>query len=162
MDAIPVVLDFVRELIVPLLVFGALFIYSIIRGQRALTSIILSLYVSLLISLEFPYYELLYQKLTFLGKEGINMLMFAIFTALGTILFEKILSRLLDETAFEGIWKKLVLAVLGTTLLMAYSYHVLPVIQFIDPGAEIAKIFAPQAYFFWWLILPLAGLFLIL
>ena len=89
------------------------------------------------------------------------MLMFAVFTALGTILFEKILSRLLDETAFEGIWKKLVLAVLGTTLLMAYSYHVLPVTQFIDPGTQIAQVFAPQAYFFWWLILPLLGLFFV-
>jgi len=161
MDALPAVLDFIRELIVPLLVFGALFVYSIIRGQRALTSIILSLYISLLVSLEFPYYELLYQKLTFASKEGINMVMFAIFTALGTILFEKILSRLLDETAFEGIWKKLVLAILGTTLLMAYSYHVLPVTQFIDPGAQIAQVFAPQSYFFWWLMLPLLGLFFV-
>lgn len=162
MDALPAVLDFIRELIVPLLVFGALFIYSIIRGQRALTSIILSLYVSLLVSIKFPYYELLQTKLSFATKEAIHMVVFAIFVALGTILFEKILSRLLDETAFEGVWKKLVLAILGTTLLMAYSYHVLPITQFIDPGAQIAQMFAPQSYFFWWLVVPLLCLFFVL
>lgn len=162
MDTLPVVLDFVRELLVPLLVFFGLFVYSIIRGQRALTSVILSLYVSLLISLEFPYYDILYQKISFMNQEGIRMVMFGLFTAFGTILFEKILSRLLDETAFEGIWKKLVLAVLGTALLMAFSYHVLPVTQFLDPGAQIAQLFAPQGFFFWWLILPLVGLYIVL
>ena len=89
------------------------------------------------------------------------MLVFALFTALGTILVEKILSRLLDETAFEGIGKKVILAVLGTVLLMTYSYHVLPITSLIDPGAQIATYFAPQEYFFWWLMLPLIGLFFV-
>jgi hydrogenase-4 membrane subunit HyfE len=89
------------------------------------------------------------------------MLFFALFTAFGSILFERLLSRLLDESAIEGIGKKVILSILATALVMSYSYHVLPITNLIDPGARIGALFAPQEYFFWWLLLPLVGIMLV-
>jgi phage-related holin len=161
MEQISGVLGIMRELAVPLVIFIALLIYSVIRGQRALTSVLLSLYISLLVSLEFPYYDVVASKLTFMSGEAVRMLLFGVFTALGTILMEKILSRLLDETAFEGITKKAILAVLVTILLLSYSYHVLPLTKLIDPGSQMSALFGPKEYFFWWLTIPLIGLFIL-
>jgi hypothetical protein len=154
-------LGLTKELSALLLVFGALFAYAIIRGQRALLSLVFGLYIALLISVEFPYYDKLTTALSFMSEPAIRMTMFAIFTAFGSILFERLLSRLLDETAIEGIGKKVILSALATALIMSYSYHVLPITTLIDPGAKISSIFAPQDYFFWWLLAPLVGIMLI-
>lgn len=155
MDAI---LGITKELSGLLLVFGALFAYAIIRGQRALLSLVFGLYIALLISVEFPYYGKLNEALSFMSEAAIRMAMFALFTAFGSYLFERLLSRLLDETAIEGIGKKVILSILATALVMSFSYHVLPITNLIDPGARIGALFAPQEYFFWWLLLPLLGI----
>lgn len=152
------VLGLTKELSALLLVFAALFAYAIVRGQRALLSLVFGLYIALLISVEFPYYTKMTQSLTFMSEPAIRMAMFALFTAFGSYLFERLLSRLLDETAIEGIGKKVILSVLATTLVMSFSYHVLPITHLIDPGARIGAFFAPQEYFFWWLLLPLLGI----
>lgn len=158
MDFMSSLLGLARELAVLLVIFGALLAYAVVRGQRALLSLVLGLYIALLISVEFPYYVNIVAATSFMSETGVRMFMFAIFTAFGSFLFERLLSRLLDETALEGIGKKVILSILATTLVMSYSYHVLPITEMIDPGAKIGALFAPQEYFFWWLLLPLVGI----
>lgn len=162
MDALPAILGPIKELAVPLFVFVALLAYSVVRGQRPLLSLILGLYLALLISLKFPYYDLVFAKMEMLGDTTKTLIIFAFFTAFGSILFERLLTRLIEEGRKEGIAKKVVLAILGTILIMAYSYHVLPITTLIDPGTQIAQLFAPEEYFFWWLMLPLIGLFFVI
>ena len=156
-------LSFLREFLLLILVFGALLAYSVVRGKRALISLILGLYIALLVSLNFPYSERLY---AFAGEgeraQAIAaIVLFALFAVLGSFLFERLLSYEYEESAFEGISKKALVAALGTMLVFAYSYHVLPVTTLIDPGSSISFIFAPEEYFFWMLIIPLVGLFLL-
>ena len=62
---------------------------------------------------------------------------------------------------YGGVAKKAILVVLATILVMAYSYHVLPVTSLIDPGSAVGALFAPPEYFFWLMIAPLVGLFFI-
>jgi hypothetical protein len=154
-------LGLTKELSALLLVFAALFAYAIVRGQRALLSLVFGLYIALLISVEFPYYEGAMRSLSFMSEHAVRMLFFALFTAFGSILFERLLSRMFDETAIEGVGKKVILSLLATALVMSYSYHVLPITNLIDPGARIGSLFAPQEYFFWWLILPLVGIMIV-
>lgn len=161
MDTTAVLLGLIKELMALLLVFGALFAYGIVRGQRPLLSLLLGLYIALLISVEFPYYEKAFEIFSFTTPTVVRMLLFAVFTGFSSFLFERLLSRLLDETAIEGIGKKAILSLLATTLVMAYSYHVLPITDLIDPGAKIGALFASQQYFFWWLLLPLVGIMFI-
>lgn len=161
MDYATTALSFIREIVLLVSVFGALLVYAVIRGQRRLISLILGLYVALLLSLEFPYYTYFFAHIDFLSDTVIRLSLFAFFTAFGSVFFERLTSRLLDESAIEGIGKKVVLALLGTALILSYSYHILHITNFIDPGAKIALLFSPPQYFFWWFIAPLVGIFLL-
>lgn len=152
-----------REFLVPIVIFGALLTYVIIRGRRALTALILGLYLALLISLKFPYYENLYAALGQEGEVGpvLTILIFVLFTSIGAVLFERLLYADDREGAFESIVRKIILAALGAIIIIAYSYHVLPVTRFVDPGSATGAFFAPPEYFFWLMLIPLVGLFLV-
>ena len=155
-------LTYAKEFLVLILVFGALLGYAVIRGNRALITLILGLYIALLISLKFPYYDALYNLLSRGGTSApiVAVILFVLFTAFGTILFDRLLPRDYGEM-YGGVAKKAILVVLATILVMAYSYHVLPVTSLIDPGSAVGTLFAPPQYFFWLLLLPLIGLFFI-
>jgi len=157
------VLGLVREFLVLILVFGALLAYAVVRGKRALISLILGLYVALLISLKFPYYEVVFNLVERTGKSDtiFTILIFAVFTGIAALLFERLTADEYEESAFEGLTKKAAAAVLGTVLIMAYSYHVLPITTLFDPGVTVNTLFAPEEYFFWLLVVPLMGLFLL-
>jgi hypothetical protein len=154
------VVGYIQSALVPLVTFVALLLFSVIRGRRAITSLILGLYFALLISLKFPYYQNIYSAVGFLNDTTLSIIIFAVFAVFSAMLMDRLLFYRIDETAFEGFGKKAVLAILGTVLIMAYSYHVLPVTGIIDPGTPAAMLFAPEEYFFWWLAGPLIVLFL--
>lgn len=153
------ILTLIREFLVVILVFGALLAYAVVRGRRALMGLILGLYLALLVSLKFPYYDVIFgmSSQTDASHTIIRIIIFAIFTGLGAFLFERLLEEEYKESAFEGISKKAIVAALGTILVMAYSYHVLPLTEFVQPGVVVSNLFAPPEYFFWMLVLPLLG-----
>ncbi|MBI4086643.1 hypothetical protein HY416_01525 [Candidatus Kaiserbacteria bacterium] len=155
-------LAYAKEFLPLIVVFGALLAYAAIRGNRALITLLLGLYIALLVSLKFPYYDAIYGVLS-RGESGAPIaaiIVFVIFTVLATLLFGRLLPRDYREI-YEGVPKKILLAVLATILVMAYSYHVLPVTALFDPGSAVGALFSPPQYFFWLLLLPLIGLFFI-
>ena len=159
---VSIALAILLEFLVLIVVFGALLAYAIVRGRRALIALILGLYVALLISLKFPYYDQIFSSAAGASTTMLTILVFAVFTGIGTFLFERLLAdEYDDEPALSGVAKKATVALLGTVLVMAYSYHVLPVTALLDPGASVGALFAPEQYFFWFLIIPLVGLFFV-
>ncbi len=149
-----------QELVYIFCVFGFFLVWAIVRGRQSVINVIFGLYFALLISLEFPYYE------TFLPAGGSahtlaigKMLIFAIFTTVATILVARVMPSPFKEKKFESFFKKLLLALGGTILIMVYSFHVLPVTEFVTPGTPIASLFAPREWFFWWLLLPMVFLY---
>ena len=156
------VLSLAKAFVGLIVVFGALLAYGAGRGNRALVSLILGIYIGLLVSLKFPYYDAVYRLAT-AGEHGapiVAVVLFALFAALGTLLFSRLLPRDYEDT-YEGVPKKLLLAALATVLIMALSYHALPVTALINPGPAVGALFGPPEYFFWLLIAPLVGLFFI-
>lgn len=155
-------ISIVHESIYAIAVFSAFLLYALIRGRQSITNVILGLYLALLISLEFPYFEALLANTHSARADSLMMIgLFGIFTVLATLLFSRILPREYDEGAFEGFGKKLLFAIAATVLVMAYSYHALPITEFIDPGSPMQAVFAPENRFFVWLLIPLAILFFI-
>ncbi|MBY0538161.1 hypothetical protein K2P47_02040 [Patescibacteria group bacterium] len=155
------VLSLLQELIYLFCVFGFFIVWAIVRGRQSLINIIFGLYLALLISLEFPYYD------TFLPNNASEhslavgkMVLFAIFTTIATILVARVMPDAYREKKFESFFKKILLALAGTILIMAYSFHVLPVTEFVTPGTPIASLFSPKEWFFWWLLLPMVFLYL--
>ena len=149
-----------QELLYLIVVFVAGLSYGLVRGRQALINLILALYFALLISLKFPYYDALFGAINSdrVSNSFIMILVFGAFTAGAIFLFERLMPRDPAESAFEGFGKKALLALLASVLVMAYSYHVLPITELITPGSPIQMLFAPESRFFWWLLIPAFGL----
>ena len=149
-----------KESVFMVSVFGVFLLYAMAKGRYALVNVILALYLALLISIKFPYYN----ELAGSGGQGdavAKILIFLAFVIAGTILFRRHISGDDYEPAFNGFTKKLLLAVMCTILIMIFSFHALPVTEIITPGTPIQSLFAPADNFFWWLILPLIALFFV-
>lgn len=154
------IISLVQESLFVIVVFVGFLLYALARGRQALINVIMGLYLALLISLKFPYYDLVLGRVGGPKGESITMLaVFAAFALFSTLLFGRLMPSEFDEGTFESFGKKLLFALAGTVLIMAFSYHALPITDFIDPGSPIQHLFAPSEWFFWWLILPLVVLF---
>ena len=84
MDIVSTLVASLRDASVLLIVFGAVFAYGILRGQRALLSLTFGLYLALLLSLEFPYYETISNSASFLAPHTLKLVFFALFALFGT------------------------------------------------------------------------------
>jgi len=155
------IVGLIQESLFMILVFSVFMVIALLKGKYAIINIIFALYLALIVSLKFPYFSF------FLGTESkssdavVMIVIFSVFTILGIMLFRKHIPGDDYETAFHHFGKKLLLALMATVLVMAYSYHALPVTDLITPGSPIQALFAPQENFFWWLIAPLVALFFV-
>lgn len=143
-----------------IVVFLFFFFYATFQGRQALINLIFGLYLALLISLKFPYYETFYSGGA-ISESLVKLALFIIFTTLSTILFARVMPDEFQEKKFESVGKKLLLAISATILVMIFSYHVLPVTEFITPGSPINTLFGNEKVFFWWLLAPLVVLYLL-
>lgn len=155
-------LTFLQESLFLIVVYVAFLGYSMLKGTQALVNVTLALYLALLISLKFPYYSFI------LGGAGnpktesiLTITVFAVFTLFAQWLFNRLMPPDTIESTFEYFGKKLLFAAGAAILVMAFSYHALPVTELITIGSPISYLFAPEANFFWWLLVPLVLLFLL-
>ncbi len=154
------IISLLKESVLLLSVFGVLLLYAMAKGRYALINVILALYLALLISLKFPYYDQIAEG-SGEGTAVAKILIFLSFVVAGTFLFRRHIPGDDYEPAFYRFWKKLLLACMGTVLIMIFSFHALPVTEIITPGTPIQALFASADNFFWWLVLPLFALFLV-
>ena len=154
-------ISLVKESVYLIAVFGVFLFFALHQGRQTVTNIILGLYLALLITVEFPFYDKILQSAGSGTESVVKLIIFALFAALSTWLYTRILPREYDEKTFEGFGRKLLLAAAGTILVMIYSYHVLPVTDFITPGSPINFLFGSEQSFFWWLMAPIAILFFV-
>ncbi len=154
------IVAYIQSALVPLITFVVLLMFTMVRGRRAIISLILGLYFALLLSLKFPYYAKFNGVLgNMLSESTISILVFVLFVLLSSLLMNRLLFYRIDEGAFQSFPKKILLALMATILVMTYSYHVLPITNLVNPGEPASMLFSPNGYFFWWLVLPLVGLF---
>ena len=155
------ILNTLQELAYLLGTFGFFIVYATVRGRQAVINLVIGLYFALLISLEFPYYDVLLANAGDAHNIAIaKIILFAVFTILATLLIKRVMPDEYKETKFESFHKKILLAAGGTILIMAFSFHVLPVTELLTPGTPIRSLFAPSEYFFWWLLAPFIVLYI--
>ncbi len=149
-----------KESLFMVITFGVFLFYAMGKGRYALINIIFSLYLALLIFIKFPYFDSLASS-TGDGGAVAKILIFVTFVVIGALLHRRHIPGDDYEPAFQGFWKKILLALMATVLVMIFSFHALPVTEIITPGSPIQALFAPEENFFWWLILPLIVLFFV-
>jgi hypothetical protein len=153
-------LSVAQESIFAIIVFVLFLVLALAKGRQALINVIMGLYFALLITLKFPYFDTFTSGVeSAKGKSIVMIVVFSIFAILATILFGRLMPREWQEKVFESFGKKIAFALAGTVLVMAYSYHALPITEIIDPGSPMQYLFGSEHYFFWWLLLPLVVLF---
>ena len=141
-----------------LIVFAGFFTLSMWKGRYVLVNVILALYLALLVALKFPYFGIFESSDSNNSNAIVHIVLFVLFTLAGVYLFRRHIPGDDYERVFEGFGTKLLLALMATILVMAYSYHALPVTDLITPGSPIQALFGPEQNFFWWLIAPLVVL----
>ncbi len=155
------ILSVAQESLYLIIVFSLLLVIGMWKGRYALITIIFSLYLALLFTVEFPYADSILQNENG-GRDALTLIgIFIGFTLTAFFLFRRHIPGDDYEGAFEGFWKKLLLALVGSGLILAFSYHVLPVTDFIHPGTPIQTLFGSSEHFFWWLLAPIIVLFLV-
>ena len=156
------IISFLYEFAYFIAVFFIFFIFALFKGRQAIMNVIVGLYFALLISIQFPNYEYILGGLESSQSIAAGRLgFFAIVTLLTTALCFRIMPDEFKENRFESIGKKLLLTFGATTLVMTFSFNVLPVTEFLTPGTPLQVIFAPEVYFFWWLLLPFVILYIV-
>ncbi len=153
--------SFIHESVFLLATFGFFLAIALMKGRYAIINIIFALYLALLISLKFPYFSFFLNGTSPSSDAVVMIVIFAIFTIFGIMLFRRHIPGDDYEGAFSHFGKKILLAAMATILVMTYSYHALPVTELITPGSPIQSLFAPHDNLFWWLILPLIALFFV-
>jgi hypothetical protein len=154
-------LNFLSEIAYLLVVFGVLLTFAIVKGRQATINSIVGLYLALLIALHFPWYDSWFAGLdSGHTRAGGKLGLFLFFSLLTTLLCYRIMPDEFKEQRFESLGKKALLAAAGTILVMIFRFHVLPVTAFMTPGTPLQTLFAPEEYFFWWLVAPLIILYL--
>ncbi len=154
-------LKFIYEFAYFLSVFGLFLAFAIFKGRQAVMNIIVGLYLALLISIEFPNYEQLFGGMVGQEMALAKLAFFAFITLFTTALCYRIMPDEFREDKFESFGKKLLLAIGATILVMTFSFHVLPVTEFLTPGTPLQSLFGPKLYFFWWLLAPLVILYIV-
>lgn len=156
------VLTFIYEFAYFLGIFSLFMLFAILKGRQATINVIMGLYLALLISLVFPNYEQLFSGLSSSQSIAAAKLgFFAFISLITTALCWRIMPDEFKEERFESMGKKLLLALAATTLVMTFSYQVLPISEFLTTDTPLQTLFGPEQYFFWWLLLPLVVLFLV-
>jgi hypothetical protein len=131
------------------------------KGRQALINITCGLYFALLISIHFPYYEKLLGSIERVSvQSGVKLIFFAALTFIFTKLFKRLMPSEYQEGKFESFHKKILLAGGASILVLAFSFNVLPVGEFLTTDTPIQMLFSNESFFFWWLLLPLVFLYL--
>lgn len=142
-------------------VFGALLLFSIKRGKSKGVALLLSLYVGILAFLSFPFLD----EFTLLkdSETQITLSHIALFV-IGVLVAYFVIKRSTYAEYTGGKAQQLlqagVLAAGSTALLFAFAYHTLPIATLYDFNQSIDNLFS-SAYFFYWIVAPLAGLYLV-
>lgn len=135
------------------------FFYGISAGKSKLLSLLFSLYVSGFIFENFYYLGRLVHGRTIMEEFLFRGFIFTAIVIVLTILFSRVLISGLDSGA-RNWWKSLLLSFTSSGLLFSYLFHLFPVKEIFTFSPATQSLFASNSAFFWWLILPLAALFL--
>jgi hydrogenase-4 membrane subunit HyfE len=150
------ILHFLSESAYMLAVFLVFMTLAVFSGRQMLINIICGLYLALLINIQFPYFDFILGDLKQPAVVAVaKLIIFIITFVLTTLLFKRIMPSEFLENKFESFHKKIALSIGATILIMIFSFNVLPVTEFLTPGTPIQSLFAPQEWFFWWLLVPL-------
>jgi hypothetical protein len=150
-------IGFVGNFLVLLVIAALLFLFALRAGRSLLISFILSLYVGYALFTVFPYKDMIITGDTPLVRAVCGIALFAAFS-----FFPYLLLRRVSSAGTMRINPLMLAALTLVTggFILALGYHVLNIAAVIPLTPSLDALFAPEKYFFWWFLAPLAGVYL--
>lgn len=157
-DGMELIASFSLDVLIITGTFLVLVFFAFQFGKDKIISIIISLYITLLIYLNFPYTDLVILE----GKELIsNIGIFLVFLFLIYMIVKRMILADFPGDLMHKWFEVIVLGAVATTLMLAFVYHVLPVFAVHDFSPDVDRFFATSELFFWWLVAPFIAMFFV-
>jgi hypothetical protein len=145
--------NFLIVLVLTLLMIG----FSYYGGRGGIISLQMSFYVGYAIYLVFPYTNFIVNSGGQpLYKALLSVVLFIIASFIPYMFINRLIAGGFGILSFVP---RFVLSFLAATFLLALAYHVFNVTHIYTFPEPMNSLFAPDQFFFWWFIAPLAGLF---
>lgn len=136
---------------------GVLLFFAMRGGRGDLISLILGLYAGYALYMVFPYKDAVISAGgTPLVQAVLSVILFALATLPPFILIRRLIGGGFGTLTF---FQNLLLSLLASAFLLALGYHVFDVSNIYSFSDPLNQLFAPEGYFFYWFIAPLAGLY---
>ena len=132
-------------------------------GVGRFTALLLGIYIAVPLYLNFPYVSQFMPESLATSPRGTfysYAAVFAAFALLSFIILRRYVLTGRGDVMLPGAVEYLALAATATGLTLAVGYRLLPLELLYDFGPGIDRLFATPSYFFWWLLAPLAAVFL--
>lgn len=134
-----------------------LLLFAMRGGRSGLISLILALYAGYALYIVFPFTDAVISAGgTPLIQAILSVILFAIATFFPFVLIRRLTGGGFGTLSF---FQNLLLSLLAGAFLLALGYHVFDVSNIYTFSQPLDQLFAPEGYFFWWFVAPLAGLF---
>jgi len=149
------------DIIIIFSVFFLLFFFSVVYGKSNSASLLISLYIGILIFLMFPYLE----DTTLLksSESQVTISHVSLFLIIVSLTYSIVRRMIFLEYSRNKIMKYIesgILSASSSVLFFSFLYHTIPIATLYNFGPSIDNLFSSQ-YFFFWLVAPLIGLFII-
>jgi len=142
-----------------LIILTGIFLFFAMRGGRSgLVSLILALYAGYAIYIVFPYTDFIVAMGgTAIIKAILSIVVFAICTLVPFVIIRRLTGGGFGSLSFVP---NLLLSFLAAAFILVLGYHVFDISNIYTFSERLNQLFAPEGFFFWWFIAPLAGLFI--
>jgi hypothetical protein len=136
---------------------GIMIGFSYWGGRAGIISLLVAFYAGYAIYLVFPYTtQVIDAGGAPLLKAILSILMFIIATVIPFLFIQRLVGGGFGVLSFVP---RFALSFLAACFLLALAYHVFNFTHIYTFPEPMNTLFAPDQYFFWWFIAPLAGLF---
>lgn len=149
------------DLIAVFLFVAVGFFYGWMAGKARLLSVLLGIYIAQLLFVNMHFLNFFLAGRTLLETFLMRVTVFLALVAVLSHLFFKTFLRSVPEDE-KVWWKTFALSFLEVGLLMASVFALLPAVELFQFSPVVKYVFASPDAFLWWLVLPLAALFIIM
>ena len=154
-DTLNSVTNLPLDTIILITIFIILLVYSLRYGKYKIISFIFSLYIAIPVFSYFPYIQFFSffaeSEKAILYSQIIFFLTIVVFF---NIIIRKFISKEFSARGFRQFIESGFLAAVGSGLLLAISYHIIPITLIYDFAAPIDALFSSTRMLFWWLAIP--------
>jgi hypothetical protein len=147
---------FASNFLIVILLTGAFFLFAWQLGRGSFVALLIAIYAAFAVYTVFPYASFFPITTSSLTPLVAHLLLYAALVFGFFIILRRVI---ISDFIYIGPVALVGLSFLGAAFLLAIGYHTFLIASAYHFTPEVAALFAPDQFFFWWFIAPAIGLF---